>query len=367
MKRILICLPSLHCGDGIANVIMKNYEYLIQKNVQIDFFLVLNKEISKEYYNKIVKNNGKIYILPPHSKFIKFLYAKLFLKKIIKSNTYDIVHINLRERYAYACAINAYKKAKIIYHVHNPRVKSKIGILGEFINRLIIKKSDLLMACSNDAGKSMFNSEKFIVFKNKIKIELFKFNNEYRLEIRKKLNLKENNILIGTVARITEQKNPLFALDIIEKCIEENNNIYYIWIGNGEQKALFEKKIHENSLLKEHVIVLEKSEEIEKYYSAMDIFILPSKYEGFGIVALESQASGLPTLVSEYFPLTTKETNLIKYLEIKDSELWKDNLIKTKINTENRVFYNKFMRDAEANTEEQDNCLYKIYMNIQKR
>ena len=279
----------------------------------------------------------------------------------MKKSNYDVVHINLIDRYAYACVKIMKNKAKIIYHVHNPFSKTKIGILSEILNNRCIKDSDLLLASSECAGKSMFKKNKFIVLNNSIDVKLYKFDLKKRNNLREKLKIKENDVLIGTVARMSEQKNPFFALKIIECCIEEKSNIRYLWIGKGELDEKIESYVENSKILKDRFIWIKNVDLIQEYYFAMDGFILPSLYEGLGIVAIEAQAAGVSTIVSNNVPQETDVTDLIKYIELDDIQEWKKTILEIENKLNLREKYNNIIKESVFNIDNTNNDLYELY------
>lgn len=286
---------------------------------------------------------------------------------MIKNKKYDIVHVNVIDLYAYACIEEASKMKvkKIIYHIHNPKTLGKLLFVSDILNNICIKKSNKLVACTEFAGKTMFKNKKFSVIENGIQIDAYKFCEEKRNYYRKKLNI-ENNIVIGCVARLEEQKNPLFVLKILKELVIKNKRIKLMWIGSGKLKKEFENCI-ENEDLKDNVIFFEKRSDVNQIYSAMDLFLLPSKYEGLGIVFIEAQCNGLQVVASENVPRDIKITNKVKFISLAESEKkWAEQIYEILIEKPKDIEREKgyiILKESVYNLNNSENKLLELYNN----
>lgn len=358
-KRVLICLPSIANEDGIARVIMNYYDKVLNNKYQLDFLCVYNKN-SDKYENIIKNNNGEIFYLPKSTFITRYFKTLFYIKKLNKQ--YDIVHINLINIYALAC-INGVKKynPKIVLHAHNPRIIGRpyMKLINDFAHFLCKKNSEYFAACSNYAGKSVFGSN-YTVIPNKIDVERFLFSYEDRKKIRRKYNVKEDEYLIGVIARITEQKNPVFIIKIFYELLRRENKFKLIWIGNGNLKERIIKMCSELKI-SDKVIFINETDCTNKYYCSMDAFLLPSSYEGLGIVFVEAQASGLRTYASTNVPQDVKITDLIKFLAPKDEKKWADSIICGRNTVPNRKKYNKEVKKSIFYNNKDRNELMEFY------
>ena len=118
------------------------------------------------------------------------------------------------------------------------------------------------------------------------------------------------------------EKNPEFIVDLIHTFFLKAPNFYFIWIGDGEERANIETLLDEEIKLG-RVLLLGKQEQPAQYLQAMDVFLLPSFYEGFGIVNIEAQASGLPCVVSSAVPESASVNSNFYRLSLSDGvEKW---------------------------------------------
>lgn len=289
--------------NGISTVVMNYMEKLDKK--KYDITIVAGNPIADKNRDECIKNGIHLIETPSKTNDGAFKYYKK-LYKILKHNSYDIIHIHGNSRTItielFIAALCGIKNR--VAHCHNTQCNNKIVhiIFKPIFDRLY----SVGVACSDDAGKWMFKNRKFSVLQNGFELEKFKFNSNVRDEQRKKLQLPNDAIVIGHVGLFNNQKNHPFILKVFKKIYEQNKNYYLLLVGNGPDKEKIEKEINE-SLYKDNVIVYGVSSEVYKLYSAMDIFLFPSRFEGLGIVLLEAQISGLPCMVSSTVP---KEVNL---------------------------------------------------------
>lgn len=116
--------------------------------------------------------------------------------------------------------------------------------------------------------------------------------------IRARHGANEDQKVIGFVGSLTYQKDPEVLLKLMMELNKESaENEYSLWIiGDGMLRDSLEQTVKENNI--RGIKFLGKQADIEKYYSAMDLFILPSNFEGYPLVGVEAQANGLPCLFS---------------------------------------------------------------------
>ncbi len=334
MKKVLICMTSLATGNGIAKVMMNYYDDLIKQGYNIDFLLILNLKPKDEYIEKITKGKGNIYVIPEGNKIKKSFYIIKMLPKLKKDNKYDIVHVNLVTIYALCCIwMSKIMRVKnIIYHIHNPipKMKKIKYAITKFLNLLCIKGANKHLACSISAGKSVFKNKEFQVIRNLIDTNKYIFDQSLRDNYRKEFNVSDDEFLIGNIARFEDQKNPFFIIDIIDELIKEKQKVKFLWIGEGSLKKQVIDYIKELGIQDKCILPNNRSD-ANHIYSAMDLFFLPSKFEGLGIVFIEAQCAGLPVLTSNKVPEDIQVTDLVHVLNLNDSkEIWSEEIIKIK-------------------------------------
>ena len=174
------------------------------------------------------------------------------------------------------------------------------------------------------AGKWLFKDQPFQIIRNAIEAEMFKFNPEARRQIRQKYNIK-NNFLIGHVGRFDTQKNHMFLLDVFAEIYKTIPKSKLILIGEGHLKEAIQQKISTLNL-EEHVILTGVRDDVNLFYNAFDLFVLPSLFEGLPVVAIENQANGCPTFLSSEITREAQISTNIDFIDLK-KELWYKKII----------------------------------------
>lgn len=293
MKKILVVGLSDNIG-GIETFFHTYYTHLDRQKYHFDFISVTDKIAFGDTY---ISNGAKIFKLPHFLKApVKYCHA---MRRIIHSNNYDIIHINMLSA-ANILPIIAARREKvprIIVHSHNSDTPSgAMRKILDKVNRHYLKKGDLTkIACGKKAGNWLFGeNSNFQIIYNAIEPKKFKFSKKARMSIRNQLGISNKDILIGNVGRLCEQKNQLFLIELLAKLSDRHKLLI---IGSGEYK---DKIIAKAKILgvNNRLFMVENTPDVHEYYSAMDIFALPSVFEGMPIAPIEAQANGLPCICS---------------------------------------------------------------------
>lgn len=150
-----------------------------------------------------------------------------------------------------------------------------------------------------------------------IDIERFVYSEESRREIRRRLNLG-GKFVVGHAGRFVSQKNHDFLLDIFYELHKLHSDSVLLLVGEGPLFNTFRDKVKSLGF-EDGVIFVGSVNDIEKYYSAMDVFLLPSLYEGMPAVGSEVQVSGLPFLCSDRVTPETKFCDNMKFMSLSQS------------------------------------------------
>lgn len=170
--------------------------------------------------------------------------------------------------------------------------------------------------------------DKVRIIHNGIDTEKFRYNPEVEREYRKELNL-ENNFVIGHIGRFNDQKNHTFLLDIFKEVAERNEDARLLLIGEGELEEQIKEKIHRLNL-EQKVLLLGVRRDVAQLFQVMNVFVLPSNYEGLPVVGIEAQASGNLCLLSDQVTPETVITPNVKLLSIKSTDIWVREIEKAK-------------------------------------
>lgn len=260
------------------------------------------------FHDEFISSGCKIFHLPSRVKHpVQFRQG---LERVIMENGYDIIHVHKN-----SCAdmsvfevCNKLNVKCVIAHSHNTSNASgrKIYNLLHYINRPRIRRlSHVKFACSERAGEWMFGKRacdtgKINVIKPSIDVNSFKFNTEIRARVREAMGLRDK-FVVGHVGRLSYQKNHKFLFEILLELYKRNQNVVLLLIGEGEMRAELERTVTDLGL-SGLVRFLGMRKDTNELYQAMDVFVFPSLYEGFGLVGVEAQTAGLPCVVSDEVP-----------------------------------------------------------------
>lgn len=356
--RILHIVQRMEAG-GTQAFLMNLYRNIDRTKVQFDFLVEYD---NKEFYDdEIINLGGKIY----YTNFRKTLNVIKFKKEISKileeHNEYKIIHIHATAIGRICVDVaKKYKIPVIIAHTHNNgAVKDWKYIPKIILRRLYLNGPTDFFACSEDAGKYTFKNKKFKVIHNAIDTKKFLHNEKIRKEIRKELNL-DDNFVIGNVGRLHEQKNQSFLIDIFYSFQKKNKKSKLIIVGKGPLENELKNKV-KKLCIEDKVIFLGNRSDMDRIYQAMDAFVLPSLFEGLGIVAIEAQAAGLPVIASLNVATEANVTkNIIKIGLDKPIDEWIDAITNIKVTDKLSIFDE--IKKAGYDIEENAKIMQKFYI-----
>lgn len=186
------------------------------------------------------------------------------------------------------------------------------------------------LACSRLAGEFQFGRRfcdlgRVTMMRNAIDTGLYSFDSQARDQIREELGISPDCLVLGHCGRFVTQKNHSYLLDIFHACVRPGKDVRLILVGDGPLRGQIESKARSLGVF-DRVIFTGNLGFVGKLYSAMDVFIMPSNYEGLSVVAVEAQCAGLPCILSSEMSLETKITDSTKMLPISHNDigLWVD-------------------------------------------
>lgn len=330
MKRILEILAdpvSVGGEESFVSNVLNNINY---ENMSIDVMSPYSCENANAISMFNQERNKLFFLNVPYKGNV--LKSDIYHPAVafLKSSSYDAVHIHSCNTSALAIMAFAAKKAgikRVIVHSHNTGTKKdlKYYALKALFEPLLLSSANDFCACSPVAGEWKFTKNicknKLIVLKNGIDTELFKIYNVKREEYRTRLGFSDTSLVIGHVGRFAEQKNHGFIIDIFAELHKKDDRYRLLLIGDGELKESIQTKV-ENAGLTDFFVFTGNVNNVQDYMQAMDLFLLPSMFEGFGIVGIEAQACGLPCIFSTGVPYEAKLTDNVEFVSLEDKDKW---------------------------------------------
>lgn len=225
------------------------------------------------------------------------------IEKVIRDEQIDIVHshVDFSSGYAMLAAKNASVGIRIA-HAHSastsPSANAARIIWLKILKQVMIVNSTNLVACGDAAGRFMFGDKPFQVIRNGINIQRFEFSTSVRSTMRKKLGISENDTVLLHIGRFEAVKNHTFLIDVFAAYRSMDSSARLILLGDG--RLIDDVKSQIEALgLGDCVYLMGNQGNTEDYYSASDVFVMPSLYEGLPVTLIEAQANGLQCLVSD--------------------------------------------------------------------
>ena len=184
------------------------------------------------------------------------------------------------------------------------------------------------VACSKLAGDWIFKD--YIVLNNAVDLKKYKFDIEKRSIIRNNYNILDDDLVIGHVGKFIEQKNHIFLIDVFQKIIDRLPNCKLLLVGSGALMDGIRMKV-KNLNLQNNIIFAGMQNDTSSFYSAMDMIVFPSFWEGLPLSILEAQANGLPCVISDNITSEVKMGGVQQVSLSEEASVWADIVINTNI------------------------------------
>lgn len=360
--RILQILNHMDYG-GIEAVVMNYYRHIDRTKIQFDFAVSRDSVLPQR--KEMKELGGNIYLLPPISHVAGYHRA---VKKLIQSHGYDIIHchMNTLSVFPLFAAYRAGAKVRICHnHTTAHRGEGARTILKYLLRSMNRWFATDYFACGEYAGKWMYGKKamqtgRVYIMRNAIDVEKFRYNTITRISMRMKMDLVDK-FVVGHIGRFMYQKNHEFLIDVFSEVHRRNEDAVLLLVGEGELEGHIKKKVKRLGLEK-NVIFYGTSEDTSKLYQVMDVFCLPSFYEGLPVVAVEAQMNGL-TVVSSW-NVTPEIAVLNSYRQValeNNPSVWAEEILKADIRESSRQNAWKVMEKSGFSIEEEAGKLEKWY------
>lgn len=366
--RILHVVTDMRMG-GLETLIMNYYRNIDREKVQFDF-LVHRKE-KAVYDDEIISLGGKIFTLPRLNPFSLDYHKKL--NNFFKDHPeYKIVHVH--QDCLSSIALKSAKKNNVsvrIGHSHSSNQDRNFKyIIKKYYMRSIPKYATELFACSKMAGDWMFRGSTYKILSNAVDAEKFVFDENVRNKLKKDLVLADDELVIGHVGRFNWVKNHDYLIDVFAEILKmTNNKAKLILVGKGDLEEAVRNKA-ERLGIEDYVIFMGNRSDIYNIMQVMDVFVMPSHYEGLPVTLVEAQASGLKCVISDKVPeqsIFIKELGKIVQLD-SDAHTWAESIIDFADNYERKNTYKQICEtgfDIKSNAQWLENYyLEKHYNNL---
>lgn len=312
---------------GIGKLLV---DYCTRMKNDIEFEFLIGEYENGRYENELKKQGFEIYHIQVGSSRNE---KNRVLTQILKTKHYDVVHIHGGCDYTFLkCAKYNNVKTRIV-HSHNALIESRSSnplyklcrnLYREILNKLYVTEK---WACGIEAGRALWGdrairNENVFIMPNAIQTEKYRFKEGIRHKFRRDLDIENDALVIGTVGRLTYQKNQRFMIKILSRMLQKHSNVYLIMIGDGELEDELKQQAEEYEV-DSNIRWLGNRKDVPSILNTLDVFLLTSYYEGLPVVMIEAQANGLPCIVSD---VITRECNCLsgnRYISLScEPDIW---------------------------------------------
>ena len=336
---------------------MKKIVHICQSAIggTVEYIDLLISNLDKNEYENIVvcpsygnlnermnKKNVKTYIVEMEREIspLKDIKDIITIRKILKKEKPDTIYLHSSKAGALGRVASVFLKSKVIYNSHgwafNMECSNKKKKFYALVEKILLPLTDTVINISEDEYRSTIkyglNSKKMIIIENGIDIEKYRENTKIKFL---------DKFVIGFVGRLSEQKNPMFMIEICEELIKkgEDNFLFYV-VGDGELRGKFEEKIKSKNIEK-YFYLRGWSEKVEEEIRNFDVALMISKWEGFGLVVCEYMAARKP--------IVTVAVGGVKNILNKENSFYIENYSKEDFATSIlNVKYNKKKTDSKV-------------------
>lgn len=330
MIRVLHSVSYMHRA-GVETFLMNYYRHIDRTVVQFDF--LCNKELPGDYDKEILELGGRIFYRPGFDLLSEQNYVSFWEDFLKVHPEISIIHTHngAKQYYPLQGAMKAGFPVRIAHahgtgFVHDEKYDHRMALI-----KLLPQTASHYFGCSNMAGRFFFGDncweQQGTLIRNAIPSAAFAWNPSTRQNIRTEYHI-EGCYVIGHVGRFQEQKNHLRLLEIFKEVHDNNHNARLLLIGNGKLKQAIISKTKELGI-SETVLLVGEQADMARWYQAMDVFVMPSLFEGLTLSGVEAQAAGLPCVFSDVVSRETKMTPPVEFVSLEDSNAhWAEIILK---------------------------------------
>ena len=351
LKKVLVFGMTDNPG-GMESCIMNYYRHVDKNKIHFDFLCNWESMVCE----KEVKANGsKVYTIPQKSRNYKAYKRAMNTFFSEHADEYDVFWYNTctLTNIDYLIYAKRYGIKKRIIHAHNSGNETSMirGIL-HYVNKMRLGRyATDFWSCSMAAAvyffiKKQIHSQKYRLINNAISTDNYKYDILIRNEVRKNLGL-EDKYVIGHVGRFQFQKNHEFLIDIFYEYLKLDSRAVLMLVGQGEEEDAIRQKVI-NLGIEKSVLFMGVRTDVNRLLQAMDVFLLPSRFEGLPLVLIEAQTAGLKCFASK--DVITEAADLtgnVEFISLKeDADIWAGKIYSQSEQFLNRTQYVKPIIEA---------------------
>ena len=287
-------------GGGIQEQCIRWIANMDHSRFQVDV-LAYNRTngVKDDYPERLKALGSELHLITPYANGGSFEQSVRDTKAFFSSHSYDVLHAH-----ASAKAIIVLREARKhgvpvrILHSHAARVVTERRFQKFMANALkgaAKRECTNLAACSTEAGEFLFgrgsvSAGDVTIIPNAIELDRFSFDRRVRNEVRSELGVGDG-LVVGHVGRFMPPKNHAFIVKVMASLLKSRPDARLLLVGVGQLQDEVKEQVR--------ALGIEDSVTFLGLVQAMDVFVMPSLFEGLPVSAVEAQASGLPCVLAD--------------------------------------------------------------------
>lgn len=314
-------------GGGVEQVVMNYYRHIDRSRVQFDF--IVDSDSTLIPREEIELLGGRVFIVPPYQKPIAYQEA---LFALFSEHGWKVVHSH--ENTLSVFPLHAAKRACVpvrIAHSHATAGKGEFArnmmkhALRPFANLYPTQR----LACSRYAGEWLFGKKPFDILVNAFDVGELSFSESARKRFREAQGIDETTVLFGHAGRFAPPKNQARLIRIFAKVADRRPETMLVLAGQGPDLNSC-RELAKELTIEDRVVFPGQCHDMAEFYSGIDMFLLPSTYEGLGLALVEAQAAGLPCLASSSVSQEANPTRKVAFVDCDDEQAWQFAMLRMK-------------------------------------
>lgn len=310
------------CGGGVEAVVMNYYRHMDRTKIQFDF--VIDEDSPVKLDEEISRLGGRVYNIVSYAHNLPHYTAEI--TRIVRAGHYEIVHSHMNTLAVFSL-LAAWLGGATVRIVHNHTIANRSEFLRSCLKYALRPFArtfaNAYLACGEKAARWMFGAVdvaagRVRIVRNAIDMDAFFYREDVRQNYRKMFGIAPDAFVVGHIGRFVHTKNHEFLIDMFRELRAERPNAVLLLVGDGPLFLSLREKVRREGA-EDAVFFLGLRNDAAELYNVMDVFVLPSWYEGLPVVAVEAQANGLPCLVSDYVSWECRLTRSLEFLSLKES------------------------------------------------
>lgn len=348
MKKILQVFSGNTTFSGVASYLYQQYLHADRSRIRYDFFACKENSMALVMDDPVFAGSRFFFANARTRKTRSTNYFKIMreLDRVLSGDAYSAVVVNTSIVAIVAACLHVVRRhpgVRLIAHAHNAGLVLPSKAMRRFVAPLvdwadgwcrayIRKHAFALFGCSEDAirvsfGESAVRQQNSMVVHDAIELPKFRFDSAIARQVRREAGAGESTFVLGNVGKLEKRKNQAFLLDMFA-CLHAQRPDSQLWlVGDGPDRAMLEAKAKALALSGD-VRFLGQKTDVHRWMQGMDAFAFCTLSEGLGIVAIEAQAAGLPTLVSDGVPDDVLLTPLAEKVPLaRGPQVWAEKML----------------------------------------